>query len=928
MAQEQILTVSLKEYKKGIDDLRASLLGLNEESDEYKKIVNEIKTRQDKLNDVMKVGKKDTDSADGSYNKLVQTMAELKKQWRATADEVERAQLGEKILEVNDKLKELDASTGNFQRNVGNYSASFQEAFNAMGISGGKTFNSLVKGFGAFTGSAKGATTATGGLTTALNVLKAHPIIAVIAVVIVLFLKIKEAIEMNEEASNKWAKAMSAFQPVVDAFNRVMGFLVNLVTDFVLWCANKIPPVLKAIMGALSKVLEHIEIGMKVIATVQGMIGAVADWIIDKIKWVVSGIVGLVGKVVKVFNKDLGNQILNFKNTIDNFTTDISGAMSGFYNTIAENVGKASKAVKEFGNSWAKETKDAMKRQEDWNQLQKDTREQEVKDAQSRMKQAELEEKMNKASGEEKMKYAKLLQEEIDRNGAERLRLAKEELRLAKEKAELAPNSKEDNDRLAELEANVINTEASIIEAKRKTTKIIKGLEDKADADTDNKNKQRLDKNKKFNEQLAKDAYESYDKTLKHLNTNKDRDLKLLDDQEKLLKEQGKLTAKEQQRIEDERHKIIEDSNKEILKTYEKMAEDDFLTKEMRDNANEQLGQVRFDLIAETNRHQIAEEKNKNTELQELYKQEEEDFKKHQQTLIDAETNRYTEVKKSIIDRYANGDIDSETFNQQLEDAEQEHQNRLTDINIQGSKEREEILEREIQKATELFGPNSSEVLSLQEQYEKQKTQTAEEETNKRIALMEEETKKQKKELEDRKKSTEKFKDGTQKLLKGVTDAWKANLDQRVKMGELSDKEAEDEFERIKAIQVGEAIMSTIEGAIGAYKNDVAFYKPTAVGMAIGAIDAGAVLASGYAQVKAIQNQSYGNSNEGALSSGGIQAVAATPLLDQNRDTLEMTNLSEIKESDRPTNMRVWVSATDITDTQNSIKTSVEESTF
>lgn len=122
---------SLKEYKKHIDDLRGSLLALDKTSEEYAKVSDEIRQEQTKLNEVMKVGKDYSDAADGSYNKLVQTMSELKKQWRATSDEAERAQLGSQILDINNQLKELDASTGNFQRNVGDYSNAFQEAFKA-----------------------------------------------------------------------------------------------------------------------------------------------------------------------------------------------------------------------------------------------------------------------------------------------------------------------------------------------------------------------------------------------------------------------------------------------------------------------------------------------------------------------------------------------------------------------------------------------------------------------------------------------------------------------------------------------------------------------------------------------------------------------------------------------------------------------------
>lgn len=120
---------SLRDYRKHIDDLKGSLLQLDSASEEYDKIAKEIKTEQDKLNEVMKVGKTTTDAAEGSYNQLTQTMAELKKQWKATADEAERADLGKQILDINNQLKELDASTGNYQRNVGDYANAFEQAF-------------------------------------------------------------------------------------------------------------------------------------------------------------------------------------------------------------------------------------------------------------------------------------------------------------------------------------------------------------------------------------------------------------------------------------------------------------------------------------------------------------------------------------------------------------------------------------------------------------------------------------------------------------------------------------------------------------------------------------------------------------------------------------------------------------------------------
>ena len=112
---------SLGDAKKYIDTLKASLIDLDEESDEYAERVEEIDKVQDKLNKAMKVTGDRTKDAEGSYNALSKQMSELKKQFKATNDEAERNALAKQITGINDQLKTMDASIGNFQRNVGNY---------------------------------------------------------------------------------------------------------------------------------------------------------------------------------------------------------------------------------------------------------------------------------------------------------------------------------------------------------------------------------------------------------------------------------------------------------------------------------------------------------------------------------------------------------------------------------------------------------------------------------------------------------------------------------------------------------------------------------------------------------------------------------------------------------------------------------------
>lgn len=123
---------STKEYKEYLDGLKASLLGLEKGTEEYNRVADELRQGQEKLNEVMDVAKGKGEAVEGSYDNLSKTMSALKREWKATGDAAERARLAEKINEINDELKGMDASVGVFTRNVGNYSGAFEDAFKTV----------------------------------------------------------------------------------------------------------------------------------------------------------------------------------------------------------------------------------------------------------------------------------------------------------------------------------------------------------------------------------------------------------------------------------------------------------------------------------------------------------------------------------------------------------------------------------------------------------------------------------------------------------------------------------------------------------------------------------------------------------------------------------------------------------------------------
>ena len=107
-------------------------MGLEKGTEQYNAVATELVKEQQKLTEVMDVAKGKGEAVEGSYDNLSKTMSELKKQFKATGDEAERANLALKINDINNQLKDMDASVGVFSRNVGNYSQAYEEAFKTV----------------------------------------------------------------------------------------------------------------------------------------------------------------------------------------------------------------------------------------------------------------------------------------------------------------------------------------------------------------------------------------------------------------------------------------------------------------------------------------------------------------------------------------------------------------------------------------------------------------------------------------------------------------------------------------------------------------------------------------------------------------------------------------------------------------------------
>lgn len=120
---------SLNTLVKQVDELSKALESLDKNSGEYKDVLSQLIKSQSKISSALKGQKTETQALEGSYNALSQKMSGLRKEWKATNDEAKRQELGKQISTINTELKGLDASIGNFQRNVGSYEQAMNNVF-------------------------------------------------------------------------------------------------------------------------------------------------------------------------------------------------------------------------------------------------------------------------------------------------------------------------------------------------------------------------------------------------------------------------------------------------------------------------------------------------------------------------------------------------------------------------------------------------------------------------------------------------------------------------------------------------------------------------------------------------------------------------------------------------------------------------------
>lgn len=349
MAEETItiLKVGTEEAVKSVNDLKNNIKILKDNlgeleigTEEYQNTLDELKVNQNALKDAMyatsasmeDLAKAATGTSE-TYNSLVHRMAALKEELRNTDISTDRGkqrfqELAGQINEVNDKLKEMDALQGNYQRNVGNYESAFK------GFS--KYADTFKKGLDATKGGVMG-------VKSGFDALSASPVVGTISILIALFMKLSDSLKEDEEGTNAVKKGMDALKPVMDFFSGLLGNIVDILADLITKVASFVSSnglfqkVIQGVVGVGNSILKF------VVAPFKGVIVAIKVF-------KEQGVKGL-GDAAKAFGQEMKSGVA-FK---ENFQAGQAVAV-----TIIAGAKSKKKDAKDAGKNLGKDLKDGL----------------------------------------------------------------------------------------------------------------------------------------------------------------------------------------------------------------------------------------------------------------------------------------------------------------------------------------------------------------------------------------------------------------------------------------------------------------------------------------------------------------------------------------------------------------------------------------
>ena len=876
MADESMIYASLEDYKMKISDLRAELETLTIGSQRYNEILLE-------LNNTTK--------------------------------------------EMTDKTADAQVATLSLKDNFSNIVSQITGSMGPMSTALGGVITGIT-----------GFQTAWTNLT---KVFMANPWVAALTIALgalmTIIKKVTDAIKGNEETSNKWNKAMATFQPIIDAITNAFDWLAEAFVDAISTITDNLPGFLRSFGKGAKKVLDFICGIVDAITFVPKIISDALSKAMPTIMKVITGPMRALSKILETLGaNDWAAKVNSAADSVTEFAVDAS-------NTITDLIKNAGTFVKDLGtkidnsmNDFAGKMEHSRKLKEQEIKLNQEEGDSLDELAQSELREGKIREQIAKETDPKKqIELYKQLREEQNKAFDKQAKLAKQRYDLAVEYAKLTPNDEAANDNLDRLKAAVTKVEAERAEAMARTDKrATKMLEQVNKAMSEGNKKAQEEALKRIAEEeraaieASKKVFDDLQDKIKGLDGTTDILLFDLNEQEKQLKIFGKLDADAQKTMSEQRYKVQKDDLDSRVKMYEEALKKEELMEEERKKLTDEYNKLKNEQYKLDKQHEYdllaiqinAIKTRKDEAINKSTNEESIETSSADQT--------YYEELTQLNDLYEQGKMSYNDYFAGLEAAKQNHEDRINEITTIANQERLDALKKYWEDVVAQFGEDSLEALAAYAAYEQAMTDENARQVDIRINQNKREAQDQIKNLKQNIKIAQQLSRSVANVMGTVSDIMQANIEEKVKRGEISEEEAEKEFENVKKLQIAEAIINTLTGAL---QSQMSVWAPDSgiptvwAKIAMSAALGIQTLATGYAQVQKIRNTTFGGSGSGSTQPTIITG-AATPLLNEAQD---LNNLDAMYVTgQQQQDMRVYVLESDITNAQNNQKVRVTESTF
>lgn len=892
---------AMSELRNILQGLKTEWANANSEADRgaIATQIGIIEGQMKSMNQELKNTSQNASAAEGSYNALVVKLRELQQAAKATGNAAERMELSKKANEVNDQLKGMDAEMGNFQRNVGSYEDSIASAFGQLASSMGpvaKSTGQFGKVIGGLDGPIQVAVGAVGGLGKAFKALKAaivaNPVGLIITACVAAGVAISNLVQKTKSLSQEEqilkikadaaARALEEQQNANQVLGNKVGDLLGTYRKLQIqwnslkndaertrWIANQREEIHK-LGGKVNNLTDawifFVKNSPQVVEALKAIAEAEATGDLYK--------EAIKKKASRPKNVESGDYYKPVKS--GDVVRSTKGLVEGKdYTAVYTTVGSSSTGYAQSSVTGYKLTKSGAKKVN---------------------KQRNTEALKRKAATE--AGYDAAIQQYSDGYGQALLKAEE-----ASKKAGLSRNGYNG-------ENNGSNNGYDSSSGNSGSSNSIKEQKDEALAALEE----------------LRDSYHEFDSELQ---SNTSHTLELIDqnigastDFTNGVENSGNFEIDQLERKKKAEDQYYIDSSSARKKYYEnlqkeeKKAQDDLLKGEKNNDTKLiESASKRLEIISKEQKkardaEELENQKYYNRQYKtseaiddELQKQKDEQLKKIQE--------QYDYREKAAQNAY---DTEIGLAKQRISDKEelnsQEQQAQLNHLNAEIENEKWYI-----EQLIQLYGENAPIV-----QAAKARLTSLQGEAAQLGGKNNNPEKKQK----DHLKAVMGTVDAIGSLTGKIADFWKSSTQAQLDAGEITQEEAEKQFEKIKAFEIASAIATTIAGAL---HSQMSVWKDSSLPLwgkiAMSALLGAETLISGYTQVKQIEATKIGSTTG---DSSSITVANATPLLDEAQDVNQLTSLNV--NGDSGSESRVYILQSDIVETTNQNRVRVKQSTF